>query len=60
MATLNDGGLTCRYGIKLSLQKEEINNAVNILYHTFKRAGDSMQYDRGEYRKRSIALTRNM
>jgi hypothetical protein len=52
----NDGGLICMYGIELLLQKEEINNAVNILYHMLKganRLGESIE-------KRSIGLMRNV
>jgi hypothetical protein len=47
MATQNnDGCLFCTQGFKLSLQKDELNNAVNILCHMDKRAGDTMRYVR--------------
>jgi hypothetical protein len=40
------------YGIENSLQKEEINNAINILYHVVKRAGDGMLCVTVQYRKK--------
>jgi hypothetical protein len=53
MATLNnDGSLICMYGIEFSMKKEEINNAINILYHMIKRVRDSRWYVRGRYRKK--------
>jgi hypothetical protein len=41
VATLNnDSRVTCMNGTELSLQKEEINNAINILQHMVTRARD--------------------